>query len=464
MKRLIITSLLSILLFSNISAQCFNGTWHGVTAGGPYSLPLVFHIEQTADSITVTWDSPTQKSFDLPATAIINGDTLSIDLSIIRSAFEGTLDGDDIVGEFNQGGKIFSLRLTQNDDAPYRPQEALIEADVNKPYHIEDVTFTNGDITLAGTLTLPNAGNYFPAVVLVVGSGSLDRDENIFGHKGHLLLADALSRHGFAVLRYDKRGVGASTGGKPTDPTDDLAGDAMAAVRYVSARPEVDASHIGILGHSEGGIIAIKNAAKYPDELAFIVSMAGVGLPIYEFNIRQQDVMNRMMHVERSEEERHLVNQVLTIVGTESDTTAMREHLRNYFATDPVVEQYVELYQAQDSSITASDVIEAMVEEYTTEEYVKLMQDDPTENLKSIKCPMLAVNGALDCQVGSEDNLGAIARYVPHATVKSYENLNHLFQTCSGWDGSIDFAGISETMAPQVIQDIVTWLQSVVKQ
>lgn len=305
MKRLIITSLLSILLFSNISAQCFNGTWHGVTAGGPYSLPLVFHIEQTADSITVTWDSPTQKSFDLPATAIINGDTLSIDLSIIRSAFEGTLDGDDIIGEFNQGGKIFSLRLTQNDDAPYRPQEALIEADVNKPYHSEDVTFTNGDITLAGTLTFPNAGNYFPAVVLVVGSGSLDRDENIFGHKGHLLLADALSRHGFAVLRYDKRGVGASTGGKPTDPTDDLAGDAMAAVRYVSARPEVDASHIGILGHSEGGIIAIKNAAKYPDELAFIVSMAGVGLPIYEFNIRQQDVMNRMMHVERSEEERH---------------------------------------------------------------------------------------------------------------------------------------------------------------
>ena len=461
MKRLFIASILTIATAVNGLAQStnFGGTWYGTTEGGPFSMTYVFHIEQDDDSITVKWDSPLQKVSGLDATATITGDTLYIDMAIVQASYSATLAGDRLDGMFSQGDKSMRLRMTQNPDvAAERPQEALVLADIHKPYHSEEVTFTNGDITLAGTLTLPDAGSRFPAVVMLVGSGSLDRDENIFGHKGHLLLADALSRQGFAVLRYDKRGVGASTGGKCTDPVEELASDAMAAVRFVATRPEVDALRVGIVGHSEGGIIAIMNAAQYPDEIAYIVSMAGVGVPTYQFALKQDKVMTNMMGIEKDEDEQRFYEQVYTIIGTETDSIALRQRMLEFMEHDAYYQKKLEAMLAADTSYTASIINEAMIEQSTNPQTCKLLQYDPAVNLKRIKCPMLAVNGMLDLQVDSEDNLGAIARYVPHATIKAYENLNHLFQDCSHEDNRLNYAGIRQTMAPQVLEDVVTWL------
>jgi len=461
MKGILISSLLTIVMAVNGLAQSTNysGTWYGTTEGGPFSMTYVFHIEQDGDSITVKWDSPLQKAYGLDATATVTGDTLCIDMAIVEASYSATLAGDRLDGMFSQGDKFMRLRMTQNPDAAAeRPQEALVLADTNKPYHSEEVTFSNGDITLAGTLTLPDAGSRFPAVVLLVGSGSLDRDENIFGHKGHLLLADALSRHGFAVLRYDKRGVGASTGGKCTDPVEDLAADAMAAVRYVAARPEVDNSQVGIVGHSEGGIIAIMNAAQYPDEVAYIVSMAGVGVPTYQYALKQDKVITSMMGVEKDEAEQRFYEQMYTIIGTETDSTALRQRMLDFMENDAFYQKKLEAMLAADTSYTASMINEAMIEQSTNAQTCKLLQYDPSVNLKRVKCPMLAVNGMLDFQVDYEDNLGAISRYVPHATIKAYENLNHLFQDCSMEDSRLNYAGIKQTMSPLVLEDVVNWL------
>lgn len=448
-------AIMMVASLSNVThGQDFNGTWEGTVEAGVYSLTLVFHIEQTDQGVTFTWDSPDQDAFDLPATATITGNELNVDIPDAYAKYKGTLEGNTLDGVFTQMGTNFPLRLTRKvgkDDNNRRPQEAAIEADNNKPYHAEEVTFTNDGITFAGTLTLPNSGNHFPAVVLIAGSGPHDRNEEVFGHKPFLLLADALSRNGFAVLRYDERGVGATVGGNPLAPTEPLATDAMAALRYLKSRPEVDASRVGLMGHSEGGMIAIMNAAKHPDEVPFIVSLAGTGVDGVELGMQQVRLMNKAMGKDPDSAVLRLNEELFKIIAAEKDSVTLRNKMIAFYQSHP--EQLEEL----GDKMTIDQLVDMTLITSC------IFQYDPTENLKRVKCPMLAINGMLDAQVACEENLSAIKRLVPHATVKPYEGLNHFFQTCSGWVGSTQYAVIRETMAPQVLEDIVNWLQDVTR-
>ena len=448
-------AIMMVASLSNVThGQDFNGTWEGTVEAGVYSLTLVFHIEQTDQGVTFTWDSPDQDAFNLPATATITGNELDVDIPDAYAKYKGTLEGNTLDGVFTQMGTNFPLRLTRKvgkDDNNRRPQEAAIEADNNKPYHAEEVTFTNDGITFAGTLTLPNSGNHFPAVVLIAGSGPHDRNEEVFGHKPFLLLADALSRNGFAVLRYDERGVGATVGGNPLAPTEPLATDAMAALRYLKTRPEVDATRAGLMGHSEGGMIAIMNAAKHPDEVPFIVSLAGTGVDGVELGMQQVRLMNKAMGKDPDSAVLRLNEELFKIIAAEKDSVTLRNKMIAFYQSHP--EQLEEL----GDKMTIDQLVDMTLITSC------IFQYDPTENLKRVKCPMLAINGMLDAQVACEENLDAIKRLVPHATVKPYEGLNHFFQTCSGWVGSTQYAVIRETMAPQVLEDIVNWLQDVTR-
>ena len=454
-KSMIGLAIMMVASLSNVAhGQDFNGTWEGTVEAGVYSLTLVFHIEQTDQGVTFTWDSPDQGAFNLPATATITGNELDVDIPDAYAKYKGTLEGNTLDGVFTQMGTNFPLRLTRKvgkDDNNRRPQEAAIEADNNKPYHAEEVTFTNDGITFAGTLTLPNSGNQFPAVVLIAGSGPHDRNEEVFNHKPFLVLADALSRNGFAVLRYDERGVGATVGGNPLAPTEPLATDAMAALRYLKSRPEVDASRAGLMGHSEGGMIAIMNAAKHPDEVPFIVSLAGTGVDGVELGMQQVKLLSKAMGKELDSAALRLNEELFKIIAAEKDSVTLRNKMIAFYQSHP--EQLEEL----GDKMTIDQLVDMTLITSC------IFQYDPTENLKRVKCPMLAINGTLDAQVACEENLSAIKRLVPHATVKPYEGLNHFFQTCSGWLGSTQYAVIRETMAPQVLEDIVNWLQDVTR-
>ena len=456
MKHFSITLLLSIAMLSSAMAQNpdLNGSWKGALEAGPYSLTIVFHIEQNGDNVTFSWDSPDQGGFGLPGTATINGNELVVDMPNYMASYHGTLKGDTLDGTFTQGGDT-PLRMTRkdaNDDGQSsRPQEAAIEADQNKPYRCEEVTFTNDGIIFSGTMTIPNVGRNFPAVVLVAGSGPHDRDENVFRHKPFLLLADALSRNGFIVLRYDERGVGATKGGNPFAPTEPLATDAMAALRYLKSRPEVNAAQVGIMGHSEGGMIAIMNAAKHPDEVAYIVSLAGTGVNGVELGKQQTRLLSKSMGIEVTDEDLAINDQALSIIAAEKDSVTLRNKLIEFYGSHPEAESSFD-GQSIDDIIDGIFITRCVI------------QYDPTDNLKLVKCPMLAINGTLDSQVSCKENLEAIARLVPHATVKAYEGLNHFFQTCDDWLGSTRYDLFHETMNPQVLNDIVTWLQSTVKQ
>ena len=461
MKRLFFYQLLSVALIlmagmtTMAHGQDFNGTWSGVIDVGQ-SVTIVFNIQQTSDGVNVPWDAPDQGAFSLPATATISGNELNVDIPASRASYKGTLEGETLKGTFTQMGYGFTLNMTRTGEVQNtRPQEAAIEGDTNKPYRNEDVTFTNDGIIFSGTLSLPSKGSHFPAVVLVAGSGPLDRNEEVFGHKPFLLLADALSRNGFAVLRYDERGVGATIGGDPAAPSEPLATDAMAALRYLKTRPEVDATQVGFVGHSEGGLIAVMNAAKHPDEVAYIVSLAGPGVPGKELGMAQTQLGFKAAGLEFGEDLMKLNEDFYTIISTEKDSVTMCNKLANYFHEQE-----------------GNPALQLYLKGVTPEQYIKLyalpmvrcvFQYDPAENLKRVKCPMFAINGTLDSQVAYENNLNAIKRLVPHATVKAYEGLNHFFQTCAEWKGSANYGAIHETMSPEVLQDIVNWLQSVVK-
>ena len=441
---MLLAALIAACIGTVANGQDLNGAWRGTLCVGPMSLNVVLNLEQTEQGLTATLDSPDQNAKGIPATATIDGDKLTVNVAMLGAKYVATVDDGILDGTFSQSGQSFPLRLTRKSAGEVdRPQEAAIAADSNKPYREVEVTFANGPVTLAGTLTLPNQGNNFPAVVLVSGSGPNDRDETIMRHKPFMLLADALARTGIAVLRYDKRGVGGSTAGGPDDTTEQLAQDAMAAVRCLQARPEVDPKHVGIVGHSEGGLIAIMNAAQHVDDVAFVVSMAGPAVKGRDLMLEQNQLIARAMGTELAGSELKQVTEIFDLIDKSDDAASLRASLQQ---------------------ITAGKAAwAAQVDALCSPAYRWLIKCDPSQWLQKLKCPMLALNGTLDSQVACETNLKAIEQLVPHATIKRYDRLNHLFQTCDDWTTSLHYAAIQETLAQQVLTDITDWIQHILR-
>jgi len=234
----------------------------------------------------------------VPITALTESDgAVHLEIRSVGGTFDGQLsaDGSEIVGEWQQGAGKWPLVFKRLAKAPSfaRPQEPKQPY----PYDEEEVAFENvaATIRLGGTLTRPRGPGPHPAVVLISGSGPQDRDEAIMGHRPFLVLADHLTRQGIAVLRYDDRGVGKSSGSFGTATHDDFVTDALAAVAWLKTREAIDAKHIGLIGHSEGGIVAPLAAVKQPADIAFIVLLAGVGVPMEELLVRQGGDILRVM-------------------------------------------------------------------------------------------------------------------------------------------------------------------------
>ncbi|HET6528840.1 MAG TPA: alpha/beta fold hydrolase, partial [Balneolaceae bacterium] len=287
MKRTILTTLL-ILTASSLYSQDVSGQWNGVLNVMGSQLKLVFHIQKTDSGYSATFDSPDQGAIGIPFTsATFDGAELRLAATNIGAVYVGMFKADSIAGTWNQGGRSFSLNLYRNaveKEAYRRPQEP----ERPYPYYEEEVSFKNeqDSLVLAGTLTLPEKSGSFPAVILISGSGPQNRNEEVFGHKPFLVLADHLTRHGIAVLRYDDRGTAESTGNFSTATSADFATDALSAVRYLKTRSEIDAENIGLIGHSEGGSIA-PMVANESDDSAFMVLLAGTAVPGKEVSFRQ---------------------------------------------------------------------------------------------------------------------------------------------------------------------------------
>lgn len=418
------------------------GDWYGTLDVG-VKLPLVFHLQ--ADG-TASVDSPAQKTTGLKATAVLAGDQLTVTLTTPAAAYEGKVAADrkSIAGAWVQNGSRLPLKLERTAQAvvaPKRPQTPQPPF----PYRAEDVSYTNptSGLVLAGTLTLPPGEGPFPVALLITGSGPQDRDETLFDHKPFLVLADALTRRGVAVLRVDDRGVGGSQPGDFFNATTlDFATDVAAGVAYLRGRKDIDPNRVGLIGHSEGGVIAPLVAAKDP-RLAFIVLMAGTGVPGDQVLPRQyHDIYLASGAGEKAASQQGArIEAANAIVRAEPDQAKAKPQL-------------LKLLNAGDPQTA-----EGLTTLLNSTWYRAFLTVDPAKALVQVHMPVLALNGAKDVQVSAAVNIPAIKAALagnPDATTQVLPGLNHLFQTANT-GAPAEYAQIEETIAPSALATVVDW-------
>lgn len=407
-----------------------SGSWKGELKVGGTTLPVVFNF--SAEGCTL--DSPEQGAKGIPTkwTPDASG-KVSVQIPVINGSFEGTLTGDSIPGTFMQRGYSIPLTLRPGEVKLNRPQTPKPPY----PYTTEEVSFKNGDAVLRGTLALPeNYTKNTPALVMVTGSGLQNRDEEAFGHKPFAVIADALARQGIATLRYDDRGFGESTGDVVNSTIEDFKNDATEGIRLLRNRFK----HVGVLGHSEGGTIAMILAAD--KSVDFAISLAGMTVSGKELLLRQ----NR---------------DALAGIGLSSDVVDIYcKHLSA--GMDAVIAGKVPepVNDTQLPSALNQNLNKAF-QQFATPYMRSFIRLSAKDNLAKTTVPLLALNGTKDTQVDYVNNLAAVKALASSKpfTFKSYEGLNHFFQHAE--TGSVDEYGkIEETISPQVLSDIIAWIKA----
>ena len=432
------------------------GSWGGALEPGAVRLRLKL-IVQEGEPATATFVSVDQGGASFPATVQVTADSVVFDAPAISASYRSVLsvDGDTLRGTWSQGPGTLPLVMVRGADAQMvvrRPQEPRRPF----PYREEEVAYeSDAGVRLAGTLTLPPGDGPHPAVLLVTGSGPQDRDESLFNHRPFLVLADYLTRRGIAVLRVDDRGVGGSTGSFAAATSEDFARDALAGVRFLRARADV--GPVGIVGHSEGGMIAPMVAARSPD-VAFLVLLAGPGIPIPQVMALQGERVMRSLGATDAQIQRQvaLQREMYVAVAEEADSAAldarMREIGARFRAGLSAEEQAMPGMREADLAENARML--------GTPWWRWFLRHDPAAVLRQVRVPVLALNGELDVQVIADENLAGIRQALagnPDATVEKLPGLNHLFQTVrTGGPG--EYAQIEETLAPAALQRIADWI------
>ena len=429
-----------------------DATWLGSLDAGAIKLRIVFKIATTPTGLTAQMQSPDQGPTWLDATSVTRaGDSLSIALKQFAIVYDGKIaaDANSIDGTFTQMGNPLALALKRVTDQSQlelpRPQNPVKPY----PYREEDVSYPNksAGITLAATLTIPPGKGPFPAVLLIAGSGPHDRDESLLGHKPFLVLSDYLTRKGIVVLRADKRGIGKSTGNYAAATTADFASDAEAGVAYLKTRPEVDVHKIGLVGHSEGAIIA-PMAAVADHNVAFVVMMAGSAVPGDQIIVEQGRLiaMAAGESKEKADEDALKQRETLTAVETEKDPADLNQLLGTKLAADGVPEGQ----------------IPAQIKALTSPWMRYFLTYDPATTLRKLTIPVLALSGSLDLQVPPAQNLPAIRKALAeagnrHAEVDELPGLNHLFQDAKTGSPA-EYGQIEETISPVALDKIANWI------
>lgn len=441
----LMSSTASFGMHSPLKPEGITGIWLGkIKATEQLELRVAFEI-QRVDSVNLTafMSIIEQKVFNVPMDKVsINGDSIRILFKAGNLEYQGIFNQEKQVidGQFNQSGKNFPLTLSQVSELPktvVRPQTPQRPF----PYVEEEVIFTNrsAGVNLAGTITRLESDQPRPAVILIAGSGKNDRNGSKMGH--FLLLSDYLTRQGYIVLRSDKRGVGKSTGDYVAATTEDFASDIHAAVDFLKTRPEVDAKHIGLIGHSEGALIAPMVASSRKD-ISFIILMGGAGLRGDELLLLQTRKLAGAngANPEAIEEQVKQFGSYYSIIQEKTDDQTKISRIRevNPEVTDATVKMLLKPWIAY---FTACD---------------------PTVYLKKVKCPVLAITGSKDLQCPPEENLKGIEAALKsgrnkHYTLKTMPGLNHMLQTAQS-GSPLEYEKIEEIIAPAVLQNVSDWI------
>jgi pimeloyl-ACP methyl ester carboxylesterase len=439
------------------------GHWKGaIDVGNGIELRLALEIEKSPEGeLTATLVSVDQNNFTVTASSLKqDSDSIELKWDRIRATFTGTLakDGAKMTGQWKQStplpitferlDKPFTLNRPQEPKKPY-------------PYLEEEVSIASaGGIKLAGTLMIPRSAGPHPAVVLITGSGPQDRDEALLGHKPFLVVSDDLTRNGIAVLRCDDRGVGKSGGVFIDAKLADFVNDALACADYLRTRKEIDAKHIGLVGHSEGATIATEAAARSPEKVAFVVMLAGPGVPMVQLLERQTHDLNHAAGIDGELLKRcdEFEKGVLDAAIEPGDRKVVEKKVREAYQRG-----IAKLTETQRTALGLKDAdLERRVSFLFSPAMHELLQYDPQPTLKKVRCPVLALNGEKDLQVAADENLPAIRAAISaggntSVATTPLPNLNHLFQHCKTGAPS-EYAQIEETFAPEAMKVVSDWI------
>jgi uncharacterized protein len=458
--RTIFALLMTITAGARAQTATIEGIWQGSIEAGGVKLRLAFHIARNDAGVLVTkWDSLDQGARDLAVRATtFDAGKLHIEINA-ATKFDGILsaDGGQIAGTFTQGAPI-PLILSRVDklaelNRPQTPKGPF-------PYDSEDVVYQNkaAGVTLAATLTLPRGNGPFPAALMITGSGPQDRDETMLGHKAFWVIADYLTRRGIAVLRIDDRGMGKSTGNSVRTTMSEMADDVLSGVAFLKGRKEIDPKRIGVIGHSEGGVVGPLAASRSAD-ISFVVLLAGPGVTGEQVMYLQSVKLMRAGGAgeDAVAKNRRLQEMMFTVIREskdEKDDKVILARLREAWAKLPGV---------GDAERKASD--QAMNAEFSrvmSPEMRSFILHDAGEVLRQVKIPLLALNGSSDFQVPPEQNLPAIVTALtaagnPDFAAIELPGLNHMFQKCQACTVS-EIGNLEETFSTTALEIMGDWL------
>jgi len=446
---------------NKIDKTSVTGSWLGKLEVSAISLRIVFNLSVIEkDSLVATMDSPDQGAKDIKLGQVnLDNENIKISAPILLGEYIGTIKNDTLIeGTWTQRGNTLPLNLTKLRKAftLNRPQEPRPPF----PYTMEDVKFTNEKtgINLAGTLTIPEGEDPFPAVILITGSGSQNRNEELLGHKPFWVIADYLSRNGIAVLRYDDRGVGQSQGTPVNTTSADFADDAEAALLYLRTRKEIRSGSVGLAGHSEGGLIASIVGSKN-SETAFAISLAGPGVAGDQIMHRQNRDISLLSGADEAEVKK-------TIATNKKLFSVLKKETDNKKAEVKIAEVYTKTLTKEKKSPEEIDKalkqLNASLNPVAYDWLRYFIITDPADYWKKVKCPVLALNGEKDLQVAADVNLPAIEKALKsggNLNVKTMKlpGLNHLFQHCKTGLPA-EYGEIEETFAPEVLKIMSDWI------
>ena len=423
--------ILALMSVAVVTLRAQTGAWTGKLKVSGVELALIFNIGEES----ATLDVPDQGAKDIPVEVsrdAVGGITLNV--PAINASFKGLWAGKVIAGTFTQHGMSFPMTLTPGAPVVRRPQTPVGPF----PYATEEVSFTNGDAVLKGTLTLPeNCDRKTPVLIMVTGSGLQNRDEEVFSHKPFAVIADAFARAGIATLRYDDRGFGESTGDVVLCTTEDLKNDALAGVKLLRDRFE----RVGVIGHSEGGTIALMLAGER--QVDFAVSLAGMIVSGAETLLAQNRRAFESAGLPESEVEAFA--RLLSDTFTAIRTRAPLPSADNYDITDALRKNYA-----------------AALPSFRTPYMEFFLGLDLSASLSGITCPVMALNGTKDTQVQCDRNIAALEAGLPsnsRSVIRAEDGLNHLFQHCVTGEVS-EYKNIEETFSPEVLSEMIAWIKT----
>ena len=426
-----ILMILALMAVAAVTLKAQTGAWTGKLKVSGVELALIFNIGEES----ATLDVPDQGAKDIPVEVsrdAVGGITLNV--PAINASFKGLWAGKVIAGTFTQHGMSFPMTLTPGAPVVRRPQTPVGPF----PYATEEVSFTNGDAVLKGTLTLPdNCDRKTPVLIMVTGSGLQNRDEELFGHKPFAVIADAFARAGIATLRYDDRGFGESTGDVVLCTTEDLKNDALTGVKLLRDRFE----RVGVIGHSEGGTIALMLAGER--QVDFAVSLAGMIVSGAETLLAQNRRAFESAGLPESEVEAFA--RLLSDTFTAIRTRAPLPSADNYDITDALRKNYA-----------------AALPSFRTPYMEFFLGLDLSASLSGITCPVMALNGTKDTQVQCDRNIAALEAGLPsnsRSVIRAEDGLNHLFQHCVTGEVS-EYKSIEETFSPEVLSEMIAWIKT----